>query len=55
MVFQDGIEKDVVRSELLWLVAHELGEVYTGDKWFDFYCKSGYLTRLYILLKRIVK
>ena len=55
MVFQDGIEKDVVRSELLWLVAHELGEVYTGDKWFDFYCESDYLTCLYILLKRIVK
>jgi len=27
--FQDGIEEDVVRSEVLWLVAHELARYMT--------------------------
>ena len=44
----DDIEEDVARSEVLWLVAHELGELYDGDKWFDFYCEGDYLTCMHI-------
>ena len=47
--FQESIEEEVVRSEVLWLVAHELGELYDGDKWFDFYHEGDYLTCLHVL------
>ena len=47
--FQQDIEEKIVRSEILWKVAHELGEAYDWDKWFSSYYKLNYLPCLHTL------